>query len=354
MERQMETFLDRAMALARRGIPVVPVRPREKAAMHSGWPELATTDGAQIVRWHNENPDYNVGAVAKAVLGSVWILDCDSEGLKERIESELGFKLPATFTVRSKNGLHLYWRQTPESIALGNVPSSALKEDHLCDVQVHNKYVVGAGSVHPSGILYTVVDHSEIVAAPIELLNWIRSMKRDQRQHEVKMAPKTLIELVKRDAGLQPYINRIDAFTESDVKTNFQCPLHDPEDSRSHRSFAVFYPAGAFYPVHKCHHNGCLASGDSLAFVQQFEGCDFPTAYRAVLRETYDAKEPEAIQPDRKLILWVAAEVGGDSDKIIREIQDRYPEHYDAREASRGEDYWRFSVGEYVGDNKAF
>src|ERR1700674_1392684 len=100
------SFKKIAMQLAARGIPVIPIPPRQKGAVLRNWPELATTDSAQIEKWNKGNPQHNVGAVAK--LDGFWFLDCDVPNLQQAIETETGQLFPPTFSVKSANGVHFY------------------------------------------------------------------------------------------------------------------------------------------------------------------------------------------------------------------------------------------------------
>jgi len=62
----------------------------------------------------------------------------------------------------------------------------------LCDVKLHNGYVVGPGSIHPTGkALRRVVNDAEIAEAP----NWLRNVdiknstntaKADEQQYGAK------------------------------------------------------------------------------------------------------------------------------------------------------------------------
>lgn len=169
------SFKETAATMLGRNIPVIPIPPREKGTKLKNWPKLATTDIVQIERWNSENPEYNCGAVATAE--GVWILDCDIPDLAQQIEREAGHSLPATFVVQSSKGSHYYFKQTAASRAMRN-----RKVEHLFDAQVQNKYVVAPGSVHPSGILYTITDDSPIVEAPGWVIDWVldRTQKRIQ------------------------------------------------------------------------------------------------------------------------------------------------------------------------------
>jgi putative DNA primase/helicase len=180
------SFRDIAMPLVARGIPLIPVLPRDKTAVLKNWQNLATTDTDQIEKWHEENPHYNAGAVAK--LDGFWMLDCDVPDLQQTIEKETGQVFPSTFSVRSNKGLHFYFRQTVASRSLKK--NSQLKNKQsivLCDVKVQNSYVVAPGSIHPSGKRYEVVNDAEITDAPDWLVTWIREQHQhaeaDEHQH---------------------------------------------------------------------------------------------------------------------------------------------------------------------------
>ena len=182
----VSSFKEIAMPLVKRGIPVIPVLPRDKKTVLKNWQSLATVESDQIEKWDEENPEYNVGAVAR--VGGIWMLDCDVPDLLQTIQKETGQVFPQTFSVRSNKGLHFYFKHTPASESLKK--NVQLKDEHgsvLCDVKVHNGYVVGPGSIHPSGKRYEVVNAAEIREAPSWLVTWIRQRhehaEADELQH---------------------------------------------------------------------------------------------------------------------------------------------------------------------------
>ena len=191
VEIQIETtptssFKEIAMPLVAQGIPVIPIPPRQKGAGLKGWQNLATTDPVQIEKWNKENPQYNVGAVAK--LDGFWMLDCDVPDLQQTIEKETGENFPQTFTIKSSKGLHFYFKHTAASRALKkNIQLKGLQGNVLCDVKVHNGYVIGPGSIHPSGKQYQVVNDAGIIEAPEWLVTWIKQQHQhseaDEQQH---------------------------------------------------------------------------------------------------------------------------------------------------------------------------
>lgn len=172
------TFKEIALPLVARGIPVIPIPPRQKGAILKNWQNLATTDLKQIEAWHQENPEYNVGSVAK--LTGFWMLDCDVPDLKQIIEKDTTKVFPQTFSVSSQKGLHFYFKHTAVSQSLNK--NISLKDEQgkpLGDVKLHNGYVVGPGSLHPEGKLYEVTSDCEIVEAPDWLVTWIK----ERREH---------------------------------------------------------------------------------------------------------------------------------------------------------------------------
>ena len=179
----MKNFLERAQATVARGVPVIRLRPKTKIALDSGWPELATTDSAIIAKWALETPEANCGAVAKAELNGVWFFEIDDPLVPRRIESETGQKIPRTYRVRSRPGRgHYYWKQTVESIALGNVAQGYVKNGDF-SVRVNNEYVVAAGSLHPNtGEPYEVVCEADIIEAPVWLIEWVKGQKLEQKK----------------------------------------------------------------------------------------------------------------------------------------------------------------------------
>jgi putative DNA primase/helicase len=181
------SFKEIAMPLVARGIPVIPIPPRQKGAALKGWQNLATTELEQIEKWNEENPQYNAGVVAK--LNGFWMLDCDVPDLPQTIEKETAKIFPQTFSVRSNKGLHFYFKHTAASQSLKkNIQLKDEQGNVLCDVKVHNGYVVGPGSIHPSGTRYEVVNDAEISDAPDWLVTWIREQHKhgseaDEQEH---------------------------------------------------------------------------------------------------------------------------------------------------------------------------
>lgn len=185
-EHLASSFAQRATFWAVLGVPVIPVQPRSKACTLSAWPEKATTNNLQIAIWNKENPAYNVGAVAKPDLGCTF--DSDHKSIIERIYRETGQELPLTLTSQASQTFplgHYHFLQTNYSRRLGNrelnlrdengrdVVDARGKKTRLFDFQQNNKYVVEAGSVHPDGYLYRIVNNVSRVPIPDWFCQWM-------------------------------------------------------------------------------------------------------------------------------------------------------------------------------------
>ena len=158
------------LGCANRVAEIRSIRPRASIRQT---PSLSTFNPEQIEKWHKENPQYNVGAVAQ--LHGFWFLDCDVPDLPQRIEQRTGQAFPKTFSVKSSKGLHFYFKHSEASESLKkNIQLKNEQGNVLGDVKVHNGYVVAPGSIHPSGKRYEVANATEIVEAPDWLVTWIK------------------------------------------------------------------------------------------------------------------------------------------------------------------------------------
>jgi hypothetical protein len=147
-----------ARAYARQGWFVLPLKPQSKEPhfdlVKNGF-KSATTDLDMIDFWFTVAPDANFG-IACALSGLV-VLDIDHRNLGERTA-----EMSDTYTVETPGGLHLYY----------SAPSGASFKGKLGDgVDVkHHGYVVGAPSIHPSGLPYKVTNEMAPTQLPASLV----------------------------------------------------------------------------------------------------------------------------------------------------------------------------------------
>ena len=155
-----------AQALAARGLHVFRVRLGDKRPVAQGWQAEATTDPAIVAKLFAA--DDNIG-IRTGERSRCFVLDIDGEegetslfALEERHEP-----LPTTLAVETPNGVHYYFRWRP------GLRNSAGQVGPGVDIRAEGGFVVGPGSLHPSGGIYRLVDDAPIAGAPGWLLSAI-------------------------------------------------------------------------------------------------------------------------------------------------------------------------------------
>jgi Bifunctional DNA primase/polymerase, N-terminal/Primase C terminal 1 (PriCT-1) len=157
-----------ALALARKGLRVLPCVPRGKRPATTNGLKDATTDPAQIRAWWRHEPALNV-AIATGVASGVFVVDVDGldgELALRRLEAEHG-ALPPTIEAITGHGRHIYFAMpdTP-------VRNTASRIGDSIDTRGDGGYALVPPSVHPSGRRYSwSVDCGPTIAhAPAWLL----------------------------------------------------------------------------------------------------------------------------------------------------------------------------------------
>jgi hypothetical protein len=297
----MSIFAEGVKELAiKRGIPCIPVPPKEKGTRLVDWPNLATTDLVQLRAWNKENPEYNIGAVATN--DGVYILDDDDGLLKERYQADTGNPFPkALLVVKSSKGFHYYYPQTEKSRATGNI-----KKKGAFDLQQNKKYVVGPYSVHPSGAIYTPVESNEVAEDTDALLDWlIAGLKNPvtiggEEAGVVTAAQKAAFE---KYLGPEAHDENITEVGYDNVNKrwayarNLGCPFREvhtnPNTCALDREFYVYIsPTG---PQVKCVHSSCEMTWKKYRdFLVEKSGHNYPmdagNDYEVVVGH-YDAAE---------------------------------------------------------------
>jgi hypothetical protein len=177
-----KSFRDRADILLKRGIPVIPLQSKSKAPCTTHAAYDASADPKQIAKWAKQFSDGNCAAVARfehcpGIYG-FWLLDDDAGTLAAKYKADTGRDLPATFTVKTSRGYHYYFRHDAASVLVrydGHNNSDVIEiPGYKGEARCNYQYVVGPGSIHPSGAIYEVCNDAYIVAAPSELLEWLQ------------------------------------------------------------------------------------------------------------------------------------------------------------------------------------
>src|SRR5579859_4446123 len=177
------SFSEIATPLAELGIRVFPLSPRTKMPPKDfHFKERATTDTDRIRQWNRENPNFNVAMLATP--DTVCFLEFDISGGIKRMCEEMGQPQPMTRVQKSGRGFgQMVFTHTERSRKLGNrsVNLTEACDDPTCEkagkkhhhewfsFRGNNKYLVGAGSTHPNGKLYTTARDVE----PIPVPDWV-------------------------------------------------------------------------------------------------------------------------------------------------------------------------------------
>src|SRR5882762_2963464 len=158
--------LERARAAVARGWRPFPVEyAGKRPAVGIKWGTATATEptAATLEMWFGREP-VNVGIAAKG--SGLVILDEDVLGGMERLCDDYGQSTPETYRVSTAHGWHWYFA-APAGVEIGNAPG--VLADYGFDVRGgrgDGGYVVGAGSVHPSGVRYTA-EEPDAVAVPL-------------------------------------------------------------------------------------------------------------------------------------------------------------------------------------------
>jgi hypothetical protein len=162
------SFLSIATPFVELGIPVFPLTPKTKIPL-SGFHflEEATIDPAKVASWNDENPDYNVALLAN---GEFCFLEFDVAKGMSAAAAEMEHEIPLTRTQVSGKGFgHYIFRHTERSRALGNRSVNLPDGGEWFSFRADNKYLVGAGSLHPNGNYYQNARDIE----PIPMPGWL-------------------------------------------------------------------------------------------------------------------------------------------------------------------------------------
>lgn len=158
------TPLEGALAYAKRGWPVFPVKENKQPAIKD-WKTKATTDEGQIRRWFEHDFIGGCNFGFQPGLAGIAVIDIDrgkkrkrEDGTEETVNGEdsladflkqSGAELPPTYTVRTPSGgAHLYFKADGIGNKNGFLPA--------VDIKSCGGFVVVPGSKNPYGAAYTV------------------------------------------------------------------------------------------------------------------------------------------------------------------------------------------------------
>lgn len=314
-----QTFQERVAAMQIRSIPIIPLLPKSKEPCTKHAAYDGTLNPSIIDEWVKTcDPNSNCAAVAR--FDGCWMLDDDTGTFAEKYKEDTGHDVPETFTVRTSRGFHYYFLHDEMSRLIrydGHENSGVIEiPGYKGEARCNNQYVVAPGSVHPSGALYEIYDGAPIVAAPVQLLEWLQkayalseSLKPVTEKQKVSGMPDPGFRKLFDAVGYRPLLNRINAL--DDVRLHVRglkrgetvpCPM----PHHKHRDCSnCFGPIKNAPELLKCL-GKCQWTGDMVAAVYRLDGgsVHYKTMYdaaRAICKEE-DLNFDEFFPPKAKSI----------------------------------------------------
>ncbi|MGQ4876545.1 MAG: phage/plasmid primase, P4 family [Promethearchaeia archaeon] len=207
-------------------INFVLVNPKSKIAFQKGWQKKELKfDSKELIDHINNGGNYGVIGGGKK---NLIIVDFDNIKLQNKIIN----KLPQTFTVKTGSGLlHMYFfSDNKKSFKIFDKDLNT-----LADIQGEGKYVIGAGSTHPNGNKYEIIDNSNIkflhyseILALLERYDEKRK-KKEIKKPEYKNEPNNIIDKIKNSISMEDLLSEFGVDTS---KNPSNCPLHSSKGGK--------------------------------------------------------------------------------------------------------------------------
>lgn len=172
------------------GLRVFPVRPRDKrpAVAWTQYQDRAPTE-AELAAW--DASDYNVGVISGRPSG-IAVLDVDAPEAAAFVAT---LDLPPTPVLSTGRGTHYYFKAPPQGVR-----NAAGMAGHKLDLRGDGGYVVGHGSIHPSGAQYEgLVSPAEVTFA--EFPAALTALIRDHESSTGRVSAPATVEVPFGEAG---------------------------------------------------------------------------------------------------------------------------------------------------------
>jgi putative DNA primase/helicase len=172
-----QTFYELAKPYAKMGIPCFPLIPKSKLPPEwmKDYPHRASHYLPQLAQWSQKMPDANVGLLGRDnQVGDIVFLEFDQGCLAEAAQEMGQPALSTRIHISGGKGLeHCLFKQTERSLNLGNRSANKGGKEWF-SLRMHNRYVLGPGSIHPdSGRPYTVGADILPLDFPDWLVDWV-------------------------------------------------------------------------------------------------------------------------------------------------------------------------------------
>ena len=202
-----------------------------------------------IERWHEMYPDANVGIVCGAASNLVALDVNGAEGAESlaAIEAEQTGRLPMSWRVTTKRGMHIYFA-FPEAMRAGLSEGAARAVMPAgLSLRAEGDYIVGPGSVHGGGGVYawhpegSPFSGEPLVPLPRSLFLLLTTGNAE--------SPEALPVAAPRDAPVfqdEPTPVAADPWVEEHFERTIKNLLSAPEATRSHVLTGVAYRMGQY------------------------------------------------------------------------------------------------------------
>jgi len=216
-----------ALFLLKQGFALLPLKPASKIPYlellpstrqgQASWSlyQLRPASESEVKDWFNFDPDCNYGIITgPASIGGLYVLDVD------QVKKLPAKELPPTVTAQTGRGFHYYFKSNQE------LPGQKFEFGELKGA---GGYVVGPGSLHESGAIYSFVDMLSLAETEIaQLPEWLLSEQAARAAKPMTAARKPLSSLkpktLKTDNGV-----RKNSFTCSISFEGLRLLNEDPE-----------------------------------------------------------------------------------------------------------------------------
>ena len=336
--------------LKQKGIHFVLLEKSGKRPFQKEWQnKIIEYDSLELLEHLNSKGNYGVmGGGEKRLM----VIDFDNE----RVQNEVCKKLPRTFTVKTGSGkLHKYFfSDGQDSFKIFDEEMNT-----LADVQGEGKQVVGAGSIHPNGNRYEVLDDTEIVFLPYAeikaiLIPYDKKPKKERKEYEKPKGILTddFLETLKSHVSVENVLN---SFGVDTSKNPTACPLHSSNGGKC---------LGFNYETAHCFH--CDGSWNIFSLVKDMKNCDFKEAlnylanlsglqdeyekskrqYLENLRDTEEAKQRDIRSEFIELTSGKEKKWAQATELLVDYIKDRT--HIYTTKDDRASEIWIYKEGIYA------
>ena len=136
-----------------RGWSIIPLQFKSKLPALRSWTEYQKRPARfeELQTWFEGPEPLNIGIVCGRVSG-IFVVDCDSPAALGWAREHLP---PCEMRVRTAKGLHLYYPYSGDRPIRNKVRTKYQGVQLELDIRADRGYVVGPGSVHPSGFVYS-------------------------------------------------------------------------------------------------------------------------------------------------------------------------------------------------------